>query len=405
MNWGLTNSKFEIGENIMPIKLIVNGKPEELETDMTVSAFLNKKNIRPEVVTVEVNDKILQRQDYQKIYLTNNDRIETVFFMGGGHLLESEDRKFKKSGGKAADSVLDLIFNTPIVKLNRIIDNESARIYAKLESYSPGGSVKDRIAFNMIEEAEKSGQLKSGDIIIEPTSGNTGIGLALICAVKGYKCILTMPESMSLERMSILKTFGAELVLTQASEGMRGAVKKAEEILSNTKNAFMPQQFKNLANPEIHRKTTAQEILTAMGGAFDAFVAGVGTGGTITGVGEILRQKYPNIEIIAVEPESSAVLSGRNPGPHKIQGIGPGFVPEVLNRKIINDIITVTDKDAYKTAQKLAREEGLFCGISSGAACFGALQVAEKLGKDKKIVVVFPDTGERYVSMQQYFEV
>ncbi|MEW6087344.1 MAG: cysteine synthase A [bacterium] len=314
------------------------------------------------------------------------------------------NEKSKKSGEKISDSVLDLIFNTPIVRLNKIAGNDSAKVYAKLESYSPGGSVKDRIALNMIEEAEKNGRLKPGDIIIEPTSGNTGIGLALICAVKGYKCILTMPESMSVERMSILKTFGAELVLTQASEGMRGAVKKAEEIFNNTKNAFMPQQFKNPANPDVHRKTTAQEILQAMRGAFDAFVAGVGTGGTITGVGEILRREYPDIKIIAVEPENSAVLSGRNPGPHKIQGIGPGFIPEILNRKIIDEIFTVADKDAYNTAQKLAKEEGIFCGISSGAACFVALNMAKKLGRNKKVVVVFPDTGERYFSMQQYFE-
>jgi len=290
------------------------------------------------------------------------------------------------------------------VKLNRIVDTDMAEIYAKLESYSPGGSVKDRIALSMILDAEKKGLLKPGSVVVEPTSGNTGIGLALICAVKGYKCILTMPESMSLERIYILKSFGAEVILTPAVEGMDGAVKKAEEILRKTKNAFMPQQFKNPANPEIHKKTTAQEILASMNSKIDAFVAGVGTGGTITGVGEVLKKKISDIKIIAVEPENSAVLSGKKPGPHKIQGIGAGFVPDVLNKKVIDRIITVKDEEAYQTSQKLARYEGIFCGISSGAACFASLKIAKELGKNKKVVVIFPDTGERYFSVQKNFE-
>ncbi len=313
------------------------------------------------------------------------------------------ENREKKSGTKIAENMLELIFNTPIVKLNRIVEKNMAEICAKLEMFNPGGSVKDRIALAMIEEAEKKGLIKSDATIVEPTSGNTGIGLAMICAVKGYKCILTMPESMSLERIYILKSYGAEVILTPAGEGMNGAVKKAEEIVKKTKNSFMPQQFRNLANPEIHRKTTAQEILEATGGKLDVFVAGVGTGGTITGVGEVLKKKNPGIKIVAVEPSSSAVLSGKTPGPHKIQGIGAGFIPEVLNRKIIDEIITVDDDDAFRTSKLLAKKEGLFVGISSGAACFAALKVAKQLNKNKRIVTVFPDTGERYFSMEQYF--
>lgn len=383
----------------MPIKILLNGKEEELEGEMSITELLKKKNIRPEVVTVEVNEKIIQRKDYQREILKDNDRIEIVFHIGGGN------KEKKKCGAKVASSVLELIFNTPIVKLNRILDDEMAEIYAKLESYSPGGSVKDRIALSMIEDAEREGKLKPGSVVVEPTSGNTGIGLALICAVKGYRCILTMPESMSLERIYILKSFGAEIVLTPATEGMQGAVEKAEEIVKKIKNAFMPQQFKNPANPEIHRRTTAQEILTCMDGKFDAFVSGVGTGGTISGVGEILKEKHPEIKIVAVEPDSSAVLSGKPSGPHKIQGIGAGFIPDILNREIIDEIITVKDEDAYYTSQKLARKEGIFCGISSGAACFAALKVARDLGEGKRVVVIFPDTGERYFSIQQYFEI
>ena len=301
------------------------------------------------------------------------------------------------------ENVLELIGSTPMVKLNKIVEKDMAEIYAKLELFNPGGSVKDRIALSMIEDAEKKGKLKPGATVVEPTSGNTGIGLAMVCAVKGYKCILTMPESMSLERIYILKSYGAEVILTPAVEGMAGAIKKAEEIIKKSKNSFMPQQFKNPANPEIHRRTTAQEILAATDGKLDAFVAGVGTGGTITGVGEILKKKNQKIKIIAVEPATSSVLSGKNPGPHKIQGIGAGFIPEILNREIIDEIITVEDDQAFQVTKRLSREEGLFVGISSGAACFAAFKVAKDLGKGKRVVVIFPDTGERYFSMEQYF--
>lgn len=315
-----------------------------------------------------------------------------------------KNKKEKKVGAKIANNVLELFFNTPIVKLNKIVEKDSACIYAKLEMFSPGGSIKDRIALAMIEDAEKKGILKPGDVIVEPTSGNTGIGLALVAAVKGYKCILTMPESMSLERIYILKSFGAEVVLTPAEEGMQGAVKKAESIVKKTKNAVMLQQFKNQANPKIHSETTALEILECFDDGFDYFVAGVGTGGTITGCGEVFKKKLPNVKIVAVEPETSAVLSGKPAGPHKIQGIGAGFIPEILNTKIIDRIITVSDKDAYYTSQLLAKEEGIFCGISSGAACFAALKIAKEVGKGKKVVTIFPDTGERYFSVHSYFE-
>jgi cysteine synthase A len=286
-----------------------------------------------------------------------------------------------------------------MVKLRRVISPDMAEILAKLESFNPGGSVKDRICLSMVEDAERKGLLKPGSTIIEPTSGNTGIGLAMVAAVKGYKCILTMPETMSIERRILLKSFGAELVLTSGAEGMKGAIQKAEDLLAHTKNSFMPQQFKNPANPEIHRSTTAQEILAATGAKFDVFVAGVGTGGTITGVGEVLKKENPDIKVYAVEPKKSAVLSGGQPGSHKIQGIGAGFVPDVLNRNIIDEVIQVDDDDANQTSKKLAREEGLFVGWSSGAACWAALNIASKLGRGKRIVVIFPDTGERYLSM------
>lgn len=314
-----------------------------------------------------------------------------------------QEKKMKKAGVKVANNVLELIFNTPIVKLNKLVSEKDASLYAKLEMYSPSGSVKDRIALYMIEQAERSGELKKGGVIVEPTSGNTGIGLALVCAVKGYKCIITMPQSMSSERINILKSFGAEVILTPKEEGMFGAIKKAEEIVKKTKGAIMLNQFKNPANPEVHKRTTALEILNCFKDGFDYFVAGVGTGGTITGCGEVFKNKLPNIKIVAVEPESSAVLSGKAAGFHRIQGIGAGFIPEILNRNIIDEIITVSDTDAYKTSKRLAREEGIFCGISSGAACFAAIKIAKRVGKDKKIVVIFPDTAERYLSLESTF--
>jgi len=305
---------------------------------------------------------------------------------------------------KVAESVLEFIGNTPMVRLNRIVNASMATILAKLESFNPGGSVKDRICLAMIEDAEARGLIKPGATIVEPTSGNTGIGLAMVGAVKGYKVILTMPETMSAERIYILKSYGAEVLLTPADEGMIGAVKKAEEILRQIPNAFMPQQFQNPANPQVHRQTTAQEILRCTNGELDAFVSGIGTGGTITGVAEVLKRRNARIKIVGVEPKGSPVLSGGEPGPHMIQGIGAGFVPQVLNRSIIDELITVSDEEAYETAKRLAREEGLFVGLSAGAACFAALKVAKELGAGKTIVVIFPDTGERYFSAQPYFE-
>lgn len=302
------------------------------------------------------------------------------------------------------NSVLELIGHTPIVKLNRIVPDGYADIFVKLESFNPGGSIKDRIALSMIEDAENKGLLKPGSTIIEPTSGNTGIGIAMICAVKGYRCILVMPESMSLERIYILKSYGAEVVLTTAYEGMEGSIKKANELNKKIENSIILRQFDNPANPEIHRKTTAQEILRAMD-KIDTFVAGVGTGGTITGVGEILKKTNPNIQIVGVEPEASAVLSGEKPGPHKIPGIGAGFIPSILNLSIIDRIIKVSDNDAYKMSTRLAREEGLFVGISAGANVYASLEVAKKLGRGKKVVTVLPDTGERYFSVSQYYNV
>ncbi len=297
-----------------------------------------------------------------------------------------------------ADNVLDLIGSTPVVKLHSLPGKEDATIWAKLEYFNPGGSIKDRICLAMIEAAEKEGQIHPGWTIVEPTSGNTGVGLAMVCAVKGYRLILTMPETMSWERRSLLAAYGAQLELTPGSEGMRGAIKRAEEIVQKNKNYFMPQQFKNKANPQIHRQTTALEILNQVKGRIDALVAGVGTGGTITGVGEVLKKKLGRVRIIAVEPARSPVLSGGNPGPHKIQGIGAGFVPEVLNPSIIDQIIRVEDEEAIETARLLAKKEGLLVGISSGAAAWAALKVAQELGRGKVVVVILPDTGERYLS-------
>lgn len=305
---------------------------------------------------------------------------------------------------RLVNNITELIGDTPMVRLNFIVEDGWADVYAKLESFNPGGSVKDRISLFMIEAAERDGILKPGGTIVEPTSGNTGIGLALVCAVKKYRLILTMPESMSVERRSILSAYGAELVLTSAQEGMDGAIRKAEELKEQNPEYFMPQQFNNPANPDAHRKTTALEIIEAMGDrTIDAFVAGVGTGGTITGTGEVLKERFSGIKVFAVEPKGSPVLSGGRPGPHKIQGIGAGFIPEVLNRKVFDEVIQVSDDDAYDTSKRLAKEEGLLCGVSSGASAFAAFQVASQLGKGKNVVVIFPDTGERYFSMDKYF--
>jgi cysteine synthase A len=296
------------------------------------------------------------------------------------------------------NNILELIGSTPVVKLNRINPKNGPTIYAKIEYFNPGGSVKDRICFSMINAAESAGTLKKDSVIVEPTSGNTGIGLALVCAVKGYRLILTMPDSMSLERRSLLKAYGAELMLTPGAEGMKGAIDKATDLVNKNKNYFMPQQFKNPANPEIHRITTGPEIIEQVGGKVDCFVSGVGTGGTLTGAGEVLKKKFPAIKLVAVEPESSPILSGGSPGPHKIQGIGAGFVPDVLDTDLIDEIVKVSNEDAADTAKKLATEEGLLVGISSGAAAFAALEVAKKMKKGDTIVVVLPDTGERYLS-------
>ena len=306
---------------------------------------------------------------------------------------------------KRADDITGLIGSTPLIKLNKIVPENYANIYAKVEYFNPGGSVKDRIALSMVVNAEKKGLLKKGGTIVEPTSGNTGIGLALIGAVKGYRVILVMSDDMSDERRSILKSYGAQIELTKAKFGMQGAIDRAEELTKRHHGYFMPQQFNNPANPEIHRRTTAKEILKAMDGdQIDAFVSGVGTGGTITGVGEVLKTKNKEIKIVAVEPKTSAVLSGGKPGPHMIQGIGAGFIPKVLNTSIISEIIPVSDEDSFHTAKSLSKEEGLLVGFSSGAACFAALKVAEQLGKGKNVVAIFPDTGTRYLSFQKYFE-
>ena len=297
------------------------------------------------------------------------------------------------------------IGKTPLVRLNRLSEEGGAAIFGKVEFANPGGSVKDRICLNMIDEAERTGALQPGGTIVEPTSGNTGIGLALIAAVRGYKLILVMPESMSLERASLLSSYGAQLILTPAWEGMQGSIREAENIIAQNPEYFMPDQFSNPANPAIHRATTAVEIWDAMDGKIDAFVAAVGTGGTITGCGEVLKERAPDTKIVAVEPAGSPVLSGGAPGPHKIQGIGAGFVPKVLNRSIIDDIIRVTDDQAYQTTKLLAKKEGLLVGISAGANVFAAQQVAKDLRPDQNVVTVLCDTGERYLSIEKYFNI
>ncbi|HHT7013377.1 cysteine synthase A [Bacillus cereus] len=302
---------------------------------------------------------------------------------------------------RVAQSVSELIGKTPIVKLNRIVESDSADIYLKLEFMNPGSSVKDRIALAMIEDAEKKGLLKEGDTIIEPTSGNTGIGLAMVAAAKGYKAILVMPETMSIERRNLLRAYGAELVLTPGPEGMGGAIRKATE-LAKENGYFIPQQFKNQSNPEIHRLTTGPEIVEQMGDQLDAFIAGIGTGGTITGAGEVLKEAYKDIKIYAVEPADSPVLSGGKPGPHKIQGIGAGFIPETLDVEVYDEIVQVKTEQAFEYARRVAKEEGILVGISSGAVIYAATEIAKKLGEGKKVLVIIPSNGERYLSTPLY---
>jgi cysteine synthase len=314
--------------------------------------------------------------------------------------------KFSLKEGKTmnfAENITELIGKTPLVKINKLSENINCNFFAKLESFNPMGSVKDRICLSMISAGEREGKIRKDTLIVEPTSGNTGVGLSYICAQKGYKLILVMPDTMSIERRTLFKAFGAELFLTPGKEGMKGAIKKAEEICRENENAFMPDQFKNRYNPEIHSKTTAKEILNDLDFKVDVFIAGVGTGGTITGVSQMLKKQNPDCLCVAVEPENSSVISGGKAGSHKIQGIGAGFLPEVFKREFIDEIIRVKDEDAILTARELAKKEGICCGISSGAAMWAALEIAKTKNMEKKnIVVVFPDTGERYLSTSLY---
>ncbi|MHB1653376.1 MAG: cysteine synthase A [Desulfitobacteriaceae bacterium] len=302
---------------------------------------------------------------------------------------------------KTVNSIVELIGQTPLVKLQNVVKPGMADVYIKLEAFNPGGSVKDRIALAMVLEAEKQGLLKPGGTIVEPTSGNTGIGLAMVAAARGYKLIVVMPETMSIERRLLMAAYGAEFVLTPGPAGMSGAIEEAKRLVRENQDYFMPQQFENLANPEAHRRTTALELLTQLD-KIDAFVAGVGTGGTVTGVGEVLKSHFPGLRVIAVEPAASPVLSGGSPGPHKIQGIGAGFIPDVLNRTVLDKIVTVSNEEALEMGRRLAREEGILAGISSGAAVYAALQEAHDLGKGKNLVVIAPDTGERYLTTELF---
>jgi len=312
---------------------------------------------------------------------------------------ENSQSGFTGFRSRIYDSIIDTIGNTPLVKINHITTDCAAVVAAKLESFNPLNSVKDRIGFAMIEAAEDAGIISKDTVVIEPTSGNTGIGLAFVCASKGYRLILTMPETMSIERRKLLKMLGADLVLTPASAGMKGAVKKAEELKRQIPGSFIPQQFENVANPKIHSLTTAEEIWADTQGKVDILVSGIGTGGTITGVSEVLKKRKSDFKAIGVEPEASAVISGGKAGPHRIQGIGAGFIPRILNKGIIDEIIQVTNENAFDTARRVAKEEGILCGISSGAAMWAALQVARRAeNKGKLIVVMFPDSGERYIS-------
>ncbi|HBV03352.1 MULTISPECIES: cysteine synthase A [Mammaliicoccus] len=303
---------------------------------------------------------------------------------------------------KRVNNIVELIGDTPVVKLNRVVEDGSADVYVKLEYQNPGSSVKDRIALAMLEAAEKEGKIKPGDTIIEPTSGNTGIGLAMVAAAKGYKAVFVMPDTMSSERRALLKAYGAELVLTPGAEGMKGAIKKAKE-LKEEKGYFEPQQFENPANPKVHELTTGPELVEQFEGKeIDAFLAGVGTGGTLTGAGKVLKEKYPNIQIVAIEPEDSAILSGGNPGPHKLQGLGAGFVPDTLDTKVYDDVIKVGNEEAMEMSRRVAKEEGILGGISSGAAIKAALKKAKELGEGKTVVTVLPSNGERYLSTPLY---
>jgi cysteine synthase A len=367
------------------MRVTINGKAETVAV-ATLADLLAAKKMEPRMVTVEHNGKIIPRDQLPTVSLAEEDQIELIFFMGGG----------------SYSDVTQLIGKTPMVRLHRFAPD--VRLFAKVEFFNPGGSVKDRICLSMIEAAEREGKLRPGATLVEPTSGNTGIGLALICATRGYKLILVMPESMSMERASLLSSYGADLVLTPGWEGMRGAIKEAESILEKNPTYFMPNQFSNPANPEAHRRGTGPEILQAMQGKrIDAFVTAVGTGGTLTGVGEVLKAHHPGTLIVAVEPEGSPVLSGGAPGPHQIQGIGAGFIPAILNRNLIDRVVTVSDDDAYHTAKQLARQEGLLVGISSGCNAFAARKIAQELGPDQTVVTVLPDTGERYISIEKYF--